>query len=84
MSAMLKLVEKGDVSALRALIEDGHEMDFAPVTKNTRTPLTRAIEMKQTEIVHLLVELGANVNFADSKGVAPLHLALHLMGISTP
>eukprot|EP00913_Durusdinium_trenchii_P033865 g31701.t1 len=70
---MLKLVEQGDVPNLRALIEDGHETDFAP--ENATTPLTRAVETRNTEVVQLLLELRANVNFKDWKGVAPLHVA---------
>eukprot|EP00438_Fugacium_kawagutii_P006863 Skav205278 [mRNA] locus=scaffold1690:40777:60677:+ [translate_table: standard] len=43
-------------------------MNFAPVTKNTCTPLTRAIETKQTEIIHLLVDLRAVGFFSSQRG----------------
>ncbi|UFP93150.1 ankyrin repeat domain-containing protein [Gloeobacter morelensis MG652769] len=41
-------------------------------------PLIEAIRCRQQEIVHLLLEAGANPNAADKRGALPLKIAVHL------
>ncbi|MDQ5940523.1 MAG: hypothetical protein QG632_249, partial [Candidatus Dependentiae bacterium] len=64
----------GDVSTITDLIAGGFDVNTTLDDKNN-TPLIVAAIRRHTEIAELLLQLGANVNAANSSGDTPLTLA---------
>ncbi|MFI4937018.1 MAG: ankyrin repeat domain-containing protein [Candidatus Berkiellales bacterium] len=65
---LLKAAKMGDLEQLKAVIADGvnvNSSSFEPKLKEN--PLYHAVVRKQFEAVKILVQHGADVNFADSK-----------------
>ncbi len=67
-----ELAQKGDLEAVKTLIEQDPELVNAR-DKDGRTPLHWACRGVHLEVVRFLVDKGANVNVGDSNKVVPLH-----------
>jgi ankyrin repeat protein len=70
-------IERGDLAAVRALVEEGNAPDSAiDYGGEPTTPLYKAAGEGRTEIVKYLIEKGADVNFRGREwGHTPLHEA---------
>jgi ankyrin repeat protein len=78
-----KAVKRGDLEAVRRLLDQGAEVNAAIARRTLRwhrleTPLETAIRARQIEIARLLIERGANVNARNRKGETLLHLAVRI------
>lgn len=80
--ALFDAAEKGQTDLVRALIQQGADVDVRGVAgKNTKyptrewTPLLVASEKGYTKIVSILIENGANVHAQNYATRTPLHLA---------
>ncbi len=69
-------IEKGDLEAVRALLDEGHSPDTPIAYAAVWTPLMKAAWEGEVEIARLLIEKGANVNFSNSEKETPLHQAI--------
>lgn len=65
-------VKSGDIDEVRELIEDGADVNRVAQDKNKSHPLFFAIMSKNINMVKLLVENKANVNYQDEGGATPL------------
>jgi FOG: Ankyrin repeat len=77
-TALIPAAERGHVETVRTLIKAGVDVDH--VNKLGWTALLEAIILgdggpRHAEIVHLLLDAGANANLADRDGVTPLQHA---------
>lgn len=71
-------ISKGDLQSLRELLTSNKEFDLNTLLEITNcTILCYASTINNLEIVELLVEFGADVNFADSNGHTPLMYACY-------
>jgi hypothetical protein len=68
---LYKAVARGDIGAVKALLEEGCDVDAT--ADRDETALTLAAREGQLEIVRLLIDAGAKVNFEND--VTPLHCA---------
>jgi ankyrin repeat protein len=69
---LLAAAETGDLVTVKTLIQQGAPINEASSSEFGWTPLIGAIFHNQTNVVHCLVESGADVNLADRNGVTPL------------
>ena len=74
-TGLIRAADRGHVGGIRALLQTDIPIDH--VNRLGWTALLEAIILgdggpRQTEVVRLLVEAGANVNLADGSGVTPL------------
>ena len=70
---MHQAARRGYVSVVQALLDHGATIDARDAKKET--PLRRAVNCRQIEIVRLLVRRGADPHLADRRGVTPLDRA---------
>jgi ankyrin repeat protein len=70
---LVEAVEKGDQSAVRALL--GQNVDVNLSQADGTTALAWAVHRNDMETAELLIGAGANVNVANEYGVTPLSLA---------
>ena len=87
-SALYQAIHKADVGTVRKLLDQGANPNSTLVrpgilerstrysSKHPPAPLVVAISEKQPEIVRLLLEKGATVNFKDDAGFTPLEHAI--------
>jgi ankyrin repeat protein len=79
LTALYEAVAGSDVDIARELLEHDPKLDVEKAPSEQVTPLMRAIGLRNTELVSLLLEHGATVNFADRSSVeftkTPLSLA---------
>jgi ankyrin repeat protein len=66
--------EHGVIEVARLLIEHGADVDQVDPTTNA-TPLILAASTNQSDMVELLLESGADINFQSSDGTTALHAA---------
>mmetsp|Transcript_27558 Transcript_27558/g.85098 ORF Transcript_27558/g.85098 Transcript_27558/m.85098 type:complete len:391 (+) Transcript_27558:673-1845(+) len=64
----------GSVDAVRICLDRGGD-DIDEVDWIGRTPLVDAIQCGRTEVTRMLLDYGADVNWADKAGLTPLHFA---------
>jgi protein phosphatase 1 regulatory subunit 16A len=64
---------RGYVSVAQALLDNGATIDARDAKE--QTPLRRAVNCRQLQIVRLLVRHGADPLAADRRGVTPLDVA---------
>ena len=67
-----------DAATVRCLLEAGQNVEI--VDNFGRTPLHRAAQLGRTEIVKVLLEMGADTSSSDRTGNTPLLLALFTYG----
>ena len=72
-SPLIEAVKQGDLAAVRALLDQGADVD-APEIDGT-TPLHWAVHRDDGDIAALLIGVGADVTAANRYGVAPIALA---------
>ena len=72
-TALHQAARRGYVAVAQALLDYGATLDARDAKKET--PLRRAVNCRQIEIVRLLVRHGASPHTADRRGVAPLDVA---------
>ncbi len=83
MTALHLAARDGDASRVRALLDQGADVNAAVRSREKRspewgsTPLHYAVRDGHVEIVRLLIEKGADVNAGNDRGVTPLHRAIH-------
>ena len=70
---LLKAVLAGDVVKVKALIEEGADVNAK--NENGWSPLHWAVMLEHKEIVELLIAHGADVNAKNKWGWTPLHMA---------
>ena len=70
---LVDAVRRGDVNAVRELLESGVEVDAR--TADGATALLWAVHTDQPELVALLLEAGADVDISNRYGVGPAALA---------
>lgn len=73
---LLDAAERGDLATVKSLVQQGAPINHTSPVKFGWTPLMAAIYGKQANVVHYLVESGADVNLADKRGETPLMLAI--------
>lgn len=69
-----KIIEKGDLKALKALVAKNNMIDMRDSAGNTL--LHRAAQHGNTEIIQYLLEAKANIHHANFQGKTPLHSAV--------
>jgi ankyrin repeat protein len=78
-TALYEAVAGSDIDVARELLEHDPKLDVEKAPPGQVTPLMRAIGLQNAEMVSLLLEHGATVNFADKSSVeftkTPLSLA---------
>lgn len=67
--------EKNSLNIIKLLLNAGVDIDIRD-SFGGNTPLIYAIEKKYTEVVKLLIEYGADVNYENKKGKKPLNYAI--------
>ena len=72
-TALHQAARRGNVSVAQALLDHGAAIDAQDA--KGQTPLRRAVNCRQPEIVRLLVRHGADPHKADRRGVTPLGAA---------
>jgi truncated hemoglobin YjbI len=72
-TALHQAARRGYVSVAQALLDHGATIDARDAKEET--PLRRAVNCRQIQIVRLLVRLGADPHAADRRGVTPLDMA---------
>lgn len=72
-TALHQAARRGHVLVAHALLDYGATVDACDA--KGQTPLRRAVNCRQIEIVRLLVRRGADPNAADRRGVTPLDVA---------
>jgi truncated hemoglobin YjbI len=72
-TALHQAARRGYVSVAEALLDHGATIDARD--SKGQTPLRRAVNCRQLQIVRLLVRRGADPNAADRRGVTPLDVA---------
>jgi len=72
-TALHQTSRRGYVSVAQALLDHGATIDVRDAKE--QTPLRRAVNCRQLEIVRLLVRHGADPKAADRRGVTPLDVA---------
>ena len=70
---MHQAARRGSVSVAEALLDHGASIDARDAKE--QTPLRRAVNCRQLQIVRLLVRRGGNLYAADHRGVTPLDVA---------
>jgi len=73
---LLDAAERGDLATVKSLVQQGVPINQTSSVKFGWTPLMGAIYHCETNVVHYLVETGADVNVADKSGETPLMLAI--------
>ena len=69
-------IKKGDLEAVRELIESGYDINSAEQGEFGSSLLHNAIRYDQMEIFRYLIEKGADVDFVDAVGWTPLMEAI--------
>ncbi len=69
-----KKVKKGDITAVRNMLEAGCAVDVK--NQYGETPLHQAAVYNRVKIAQMLIDAGANVDIQDRDGHAPLHTAV--------
>jgi hypothetical protein len=72
-TALHQAARRGCVSVAQALLDHGATIDARDAEE--QTPLRRAVNCRQLQIVRLLVRHGADPDAADRRGVTPLDVA---------
>jgi hemoglobin len=72
-TALHQAARRGSVPVAQALLDHGATIDARDA--KGQTPLRRAVNCRQPQIVRLLVRHGANPHAADRRGVTPLDVA---------
>jgi len=72
-TALHQAARRGCVSVAQALLDHGATIDARDA--KYQTPLRRAVNCRQLQIVRLLVRHGADPHLADRRGVTPLDVA---------
>ncbi len=74
---IFKAAEKGDLSAIKMLLQKNPKLVIARDMKRTpgNTPLHFAASGDHTEVIEYLIEKGADVNMKSYFGMTPLHVA---------
>jgi ankyrin repeat protein len=80
-SPLCSAARRGAVDAVRVLIENGADVEFAGRNsdgglREDASPLTACLLRHHHEVATLLIEAGADVNKSDSLGATPLLIAL--------
>ena len=68
---LLTASNSANIDSVQALVSSGADVNFV-TTDGDRTPLSNAIRQSRPEIAELLIDAGANVNWADSAGYTHL------------
>lgn len=68
---LMDAIVANDVTNIRSILESGFNVNFK---YDLHTPLTLAIELENLEIVKLLIQHGANVNYRNSDNLSPLYI----------
>ena len=76
MTPLTAAAKQGDVARINEFLNEGAKIDEPNSGKWSATPLYWSLFDCQFEAAELLLKKGANVNLADSFGVAPLQLAV--------
>ena len=71
---IIKACGTGDIKCVKDYIASGNNLNVT--IGNGWTPLTSAIEHRQKEIIILLLENGADINFQQYSGFSALHHAV--------
>ena len=74
--ALLQASEKGDVAAVKSLVDKGVNVNARD--REGRQPLIEAAYWQHPEVVKLLIEKGANVNAKKVDGTTALTFAINL------
>lgn len=74
--ALLQACEKGDLAAVKALLDKGVNVNARD--KDGREPVIEATYWQHADIVRLLIEKGANVNAKKVDGTSALAFAINL------
>lgn len=69
-------VKKGDIEAVRELIEAGYDINSAEQGDFGSSLLHNAIRYDQMDIFHYLIDKGADIDFIDAVGWTPLMEAI--------
>ena len=70
---LVDAVERGDVAAVRALLDRRADLELARA--DGLTPLLAAVHADRLDLTDLLLRAGAKASGADRYGVTPLYLA---------
>jgi hypothetical protein len=77
---LFESLDTGDAKQIRDLVTydhadlNGHDW----MHNGGRTPMHRAVENRNVDLMRLLVDLGGSVNVPDGKGRSPMHLACRI------
>ncbi|WP_331429350.1 ankyrin repeat domain-containing protein [Gloeobacter violaceus] len=80
---LILAIQRAEIAQIRRLLADGVSPNgptVAPLfgTRPQTLPLIEAIRCRQKEIVHLLLEAGADPQASEYSGATPLAMAVHL------
>jgi ankyrin repeat protein len=75
-SVVVEAAEEGDLRKVQALIAHGGSINERSGTKFGWTPLIAAVYHNRTDVIHYLVESGADLNLGDKSGMTPLMWAI--------
>ncbi|MCA9194835.1 MAG: ankyrin repeat domain-containing protein [Planctomycetales bacterium] len=67
--------EKGDVESVKQMLSEGVSVDVIENGRFNETPLLAAARAGHQEIVELLLNSGANINYQDNDNFSPLTAA---------
>jgi ankyrin repeat protein len=70
---LIEAISKGDFNEVKKLIQQGANID---IQNNGETPLYKALAMRRTDIVILLLDQNAQIDTKNHNGSTPLYLAV--------
>lgn len=74
-----RALRSGDVAAVIAYLDSGFELNSPiPHSKGAAYPILEAVRSGNPELVHYLLEKGADPSARSQFGIVPLHAAAHL------